>query len=109
MRILRLGRRKGDGAELAMVELIGSEPEFDVTPSKKKSVGQRVAARLKGKKKPAAEDQEETKAVQAAEDTAEEITEKEEDTSKRAHNYRAGLRIRLLWNPGVQSPPRGGH
>jgi len=51
MRIMRLGRRQGDGTELAMVELVGSEPAFDKEPEKKKTVGQRVAAKLRGRKK----------------------------------------------------------
>ncbi len=51
MRILKLGRRQGDGAELAMVELIGSEPVFEKEPEKKKGVGRRIADRLRGRKK----------------------------------------------------------
>jgi large subunit ribosomal protein L17 len=35
-RILKLGWRQGDGAEVAMVELLGSEPVFDKGPKKKK-------------------------------------------------------------------------
>ena len=44
MRILKLGRRKGDGAEMALVELLGSEPDF-----KKKEEDKKTAA---AKKKP---------------------------------------------------------
>jgi large subunit ribosomal protein L17 len=51
MRILKLGRRKGDAAEMAIVELIGSEPVFDKEPEKKKGVGGRIADRLRGRKK----------------------------------------------------------
>jgi large subunit ribosomal protein L17 len=35
-RILKLGWRHGDGSELALVELLGSEPVFDKGPKKKK-------------------------------------------------------------------------
>jgi len=35
-RILKLGWRQGDGAEVAMVELLGSEPVFDKGAKKKK-------------------------------------------------------------------------
>ena len=52
MRILRLGRRKGDGAEMAMVELVGSEPAFDREPEEKpKGVGERIAQKLRGSRK----------------------------------------------------------
>ena len=53
LRILKLGRRQGDGAEMAMVELLGSEPVF-----KKKEEGSKkkpgVASRLLGRGKAAA-------------------------------------------------------
>src|SRR5947208_16942764 len=61
-RILRVGFRKGDSAEVAQVELIGSEfdpkakaetPEAKGEPEKKKTVGGRLRAaaeRLRGKK-----------------------------------------------------------
>jgi len=51
MRILKLGRRQGDAAEMAIVELIGSEPSFDKEPEKKKSMGGRIADRIRGRKK----------------------------------------------------------
>jgi len=54
MRILKLGRRQGDGAEMAIVELIGSEPTFDKEPETKKGMGGRIADRLRGRKKAAA-------------------------------------------------------
>jgi large subunit ribosomal protein L17 len=54
MRILKLGRRQGDAAEMAIVELIGSEPSFEKEPEKKKSMGGRIADRIRGKKKEAA-------------------------------------------------------
>ena len=61
-RLLRVGFRKGDSAEVAQVELIGSEfdpkakaetPEAKGEPEKKKTVGGRLRAaaeRLRGKK-----------------------------------------------------------
>ena len=44
MRIFKLGRRKGDGAEMALVELLGSEPDF-----KKKEEDKKAAAATKKK------------------------------------------------------------
>jgi large subunit ribosomal protein L17 len=41
-RILKLGWRQGDGAEVAMVELLGSEPVFDKGPKKKKKKSKEV-------------------------------------------------------------------
>jgi large subunit ribosomal protein L17 len=49
-RILRLGPRKGDGAEMAIVELLGSEYQ----PKKAEDKGKKGAARAEGKKEPAA-------------------------------------------------------
>ena len=43
-RILKLGWRQGDGAEVAMVELLGSEPVFDKGPKKKKKKAKEVKA-----------------------------------------------------------------
>jgi len=45
MRILKLGPRQGDGAEMAIVELIGSEPVFKKQEETKKKG---LAARLRG-------------------------------------------------------------
>ncbi len=55
-RILKLGRRQGDGAEMALVELIGSEPTFKkkeeapaATPMKKRAgLASRLMRRRKG-------------------------------------------------------------
>ena len=65
-RLLRLGHRRGDAAETALVELIGSEFDpaakdkatdgaADAAP-KKKSVGERLRGALGGAKKPAGAD-----------------------------------------------------
>ena len=53
-RILKLGPRRGDHAEMAIVELIGSEPKFAPAEEKKekKALG-RVRQRLTGGRKPA--------------------------------------------------------
>jgi large subunit ribosomal protein L17 len=48
-RILRLGPRKGDGAEMAIVELLGSEFQ----PKKSEEKGKKEAAKAEGKKEPA--------------------------------------------------------
>jgi len=73
MRILKLGRRQGDAAEMALVELIGSEPVFAKEPEKKKGVGGRIADRLRGRKKAPAEGEgAEAPEVEAKEGTAEE-------------------------------------
>jgi large subunit ribosomal protein L17 len=45
-RILRLGTRKGDGAEMAIVELLGSE----FKPKKAEDKGKKDAAKAEGKK-----------------------------------------------------------
>jgi large subunit ribosomal protein L17 len=49
-RILRLGARKGDGAEMAIVELLGSEYQPKKAPDK----GKKDAAKAEGKKDDAA-------------------------------------------------------
>jgi len=56
-RILRLGPRKGDGAEMAIVELIGSEfkPKKKEEPSKQKDAGA-AKAKAEGKEKAEASD-----------------------------------------------------
>src|SRR5262245_19412493 len=84
MRILKLGRRQGDGAEMALVELLGSEPVFKKKEDDKKkraTGGGGLASRLmrRGKAKAAEEAAEETadeKAL-AAEDGAEDEPEEE--------------------------------
>lgn len=65
-RLLRLGRRRGDDAEIAQIEFIGSEFDPNAVaktaeggdapaPEKKKSVGERLRGALGGGKKPKAE------------------------------------------------------
>jgi large subunit ribosomal protein L17 len=54
-RILRLGPRKGDGAEMAIVELLGSEYQPKKKDEKGKEKERKTAASSKGKEKPAGE------------------------------------------------------
>ena len=66
MRILKLGRRPGDGAEMALVELLGSEPVFkkkEEEPKKKPG----MASRLLGRKQKPAEAEPEAEAAETAE------------------------------------------
>lgn len=51
MRILRLGPRIGDGSEMAIVELIGSEPVFSKKKEEPKRRSAGLASRLMGGKK----------------------------------------------------------
>jgi len=76
MRILKLGRRQGDGAEMALVELLGSEPVFKKKEEeKKKRGGGGLASRLmrRGAKGKAAEEAtaeaSDEKALAAADET----------------------------------------
>jgi large subunit ribosomal protein L17 len=46
MRILKLGRRQGDGAEMALVELLGSEPVFKKHKEEDKKKRGGLASRL---------------------------------------------------------------
>jgi len=77
-RLLRVGHRRGDAAELAQVELVGSEydpkakaeaaAEAPVEAAKKKSVGGRLRAaaeRLRGKKEDAGDEGEKKPAKKA--------------------------------------------
>ncbi len=49
MRILKLGSRRGDGAEMAIVELIGSEPVFEKKKGKKSKGGKKAAKKTEEK------------------------------------------------------------
>jgi len=53
-RIIKLGNRKGDGADLAIIELLGSELEV-----KKAERAEKAAAKSKGKKAEKSEEEEE--------------------------------------------------
>jgi len=68
MRILKLGRRQGDGAEMALVELVGSEPTFTKKDEgkKKRSLTDRLMGGRRAKKGEA-EAAEATEAASAAE------------------------------------------
>ena len=53
VRIMKLGRRQGDGAEMALVELLGSEPVFKKKEQPKKTAKKGgIASRLMGKGRP---------------------------------------------------------
>ncbi|HKY33034.1 MAG TPA: 50S ribosomal protein L17 [Candidatus Polarisedimenticolia bacterium] len=89
MRILKLGRRQGDGAEMALVELLGSEPVFKKQDEgRKKRPG--LASRLmrRGAKAEAAGAAEETAAAAGAEaegaEPAPEESPKKKGSSKAA-------------------------
>jgi large subunit ribosomal protein L17 len=71
-RTLKLGPRQGDGADMAIVELIGSEPTFKKQKEEKKARRDRKAAvRAKAEEEAAAADQA-TQAEEAAAAEAEE-------------------------------------
>jgi large subunit ribosomal protein L17 len=88
-RILRLGHRRGDGAEVAQVELVGSEydpkkaeadkaeQESGEAPKQKKSVGERLRAaaqNIRGQKKDAAQGDARSKAGKPAKGPAKKTT-----------------------------------
>ncbi len=52
-RILKLGARKGDGAQMAALELVGREPKFDSAASGKKKSAAKKAAPAQKKSKAA--------------------------------------------------------
>ena len=54
-RTLRLGPRQGDGAELAIVELVGSEPAFKKQKAERKARKDRKGARSREERRSAAE------------------------------------------------------
>src|SRR5262245_10808048 len=85
MRILKLGRRPGDGAEMALVELLGSEPVFQKKEDEKKKKRGGLAARLMrrgGKAAAAAEAETAEAAAETAEAGAEEPGEAEAAPSR---------------------------
>jgi large subunit ribosomal protein L17 len=66
-RILRLGPRKGDGAEMAILELLGSEYQ----PKKKDEKGKEAAApKVKGESKPKAKNDKKAKGAKLKEGAA---------------------------------------
>ena len=88
-RILRLGHRRGDGGEIAQIELLGSEydpkkaeaekaeQEAAAEAPKQKSVGERLrsaAQNLRGSKKEAKSDQPRAKATKPARGAAKKTT-----------------------------------
>ncbi|UCF63168.1 MAG: 50S ribosomal protein L17 [bacterium] len=72
-RVIKLGRRKGDGAELAILQLVGFEPV--IVEEKKPSEKKKKAA-------PAKKEKEEKKAAPTEKEKAEEKPEKEEAAKK---------------------------
>jgi len=75
-RILKLGPRPGDGADMAIVELVGSEPVFKKQKEEKKARRDRKA---KGREKEAAE----AAAMEGAAEGADEQEEKDEKDEKK--------------------------
>jgi large subunit ribosomal protein L17 len=88
-RILRLGHRRGDGGEIAQIELVGSEydpkkaeagkaeQESGDAPKQKKSVGERLRAaaqNIRGQKKDAAKGDARSKASKPAKGPAKKTT-----------------------------------
>jgi large subunit ribosomal protein L17 len=85
-RLLRLGYRRGDSAEVALVELIGSEynPGRKAAPEKsaeaapdapkKKSVGGRLREALGGRRKKSADDGVKAKADKTAKGAGKKVT-----------------------------------
>jgi large subunit ribosomal protein L17 len=88
-RILRLGHRRGDGGEIAQIELVGSEydpkkaeadkaeQESGEAPKQKKSVGERLRAaaqNIRGQKKDAAKGDARSKASKPAKGPAKKTT-----------------------------------
>ena len=88
-RILRLGHRRGDGGEIAQIELVGSEfdpkkaeaekaeQEGSTEPAKQKSVGERLRAaaqNIRGAKKDGKADQPRAKASKPARGAAKKTT-----------------------------------
>src|SRR5215510_10105359 len=65
-RILKLGSRRGDGAELALIELIGSETKPAHEEEKKPEKKRRFFGRKKGEKKEEAEKSPEKKGAKKA-------------------------------------------
>src|SRR5436309_9628618 len=95
-RILKLGWRPGDGAELAMLELVGSEPVFD-KGSKKARKGRREAKR------------EAAEAAQAAKVEAEKEPEHEgrEPAEKPAEGEKIPAKARPRRPPPTAARPKG--
>lgn len=74
-RTLRLGPRHGDGADMAIVELIGSEPVFKKRREEKRA--------RRGRREAAAKAREEEEASHAAEESAaEEVSPEKAETSE---------------------------
>ncbi len=103
MRILKLGPRQGDGAEMAIVELIGSEPVFKKHEEVKKKG---LAARLRGgrsARKAATEE-----APEEADAGAPEVEAAAEEAPTRSKKKAAGGKKRSATAKPKGKSPRGG-
>ncbi len=80
-RILRLGTRQGDGADLAIIELIGSEPVFAKRKGERKE--------RQGRKETAAKAREEEAAAREAEAAAGEGASAESDSGEKAESKKS--------------------
>ncbi len=78
-RILKLGFRKGDGAEMALIELVDYNPEYTQNPSA--LAGEKKRRTRRGGRKKAAETQE-----QVQETVEQEVTEQAEEQPKQEEN-----------------------
>lgn len=84
-RIIRTRRRQGDAAEMAVIELLGTEAKPEEKKEEKKSPAKKAKAEAKAKaEKPAKKEKaEKTKAKEAKEPKAEKVNEKPKEKAKK--------------------------
>ncbi|MGH9341157.1 MAG: 50S ribosomal protein L17 [Acidobacteriota bacterium] len=70
-RIIRLGFRRGDSAEIAILELIGSDSEKPAAPKKKETKKKAAPKKAEGEKKAGSRDVKKTQGQAAEKDTGE--------------------------------------